>query len=551
MKKVGPIIITDKPKKRLKATGKTASEQSSRKPPTEPKNIISDETAKRLLRWLRGERCLPATIALSGETAKVKPPAKEHDLQEELAEAIRQRLIPWLWSFFLHAALLLALAFLVYSQTQSEEMEIIWGPDDTLAEIIDEAQGPDAEDEFTVQTPEDLAATDAPIVAPPEPIVDAVEPTIDLTPPKDAPPGISTNQREFGSRAAMLAQGGGNGQSDAAVLEGLRWLAKQQNPAGYWALAGRYRNPALRDLENRVAATALALLAFQGYGVTPYSKDEGLIEFAPTVNLGWQWLLREQNELDGSFFRNGVAPNNDRFYTQGLCTIAICERLAMTGDETLRKPAQAAIDYCVKYQNVLGGWRYNADRYTPDADVSVTGWIVLALKCGEMAGLNVPPKVYDDVNKFLDEMGRENGSLYVYRAGENVSRSMTAEGLLCRQLLGWQVNDPRLLQGVKLLTYPDNLPTFAQTQRRDVYYWYYATNTLFHLGGEPWQTWNAVMRDSLVEQQIKTGAEKGSWDPMRPTADIWGNRYGRHYTTCFSILILEVYYRYAKVYGRK
>ncbi len=539
-KKAGPFIVTDEPKKKR---------NTAKKPSKEPRNVVSDRTARFLLRWIRGERNLPERIALPGQTTKKAPRSKDRDLQEELAETIRLRLIPWLWSFVLHAAVLITLALLVYSQARNEDLEIIWGPDDELAEIMNESKGPEDLNDITVIMHEELMQELFPIVSPPKPIPDAVVETVTLEAPKDAPPGISTDQRNFGSRSTMLAKGGGDGRSDAAVREGLRWLVKQQEPAGYWALAGRYQNPALRERENRIAATAMALLAFQGYGVTPYSMDEGLVEFSRTVHLGWQWLLQEQDSQDGSFFRRGAAPNNDRFYTHGLCTIALCELLTMTGDESLRKPAQAAIDYCVKYQNVLGGWRYNADRYTQDSDVSVTGWIVLALKCGEMAGLTVPPKVYDEVNRFLDEMSRENGSQYIYRAGENVSRIMTAEGLLCRQLLGWQADDQRLLRGVKSLTDPEGLPTFVRAQRRDVYYWYYATNTLFHVGGAPWKTWNEVMRNGLVEQQIKTGPEKGSWDPTKPTPDIWGIQYGRHYTTCFSILILEVYYRYAKVHG--
>lgn len=518
-----------------------------------PGNIVSDRTARFLLRRLRGSRDLPEEIHLPGQTESTAWRPRERDLQEELAEEIRHRLVPWFWSFFLHASVLLALLLLVRTYTKSEDLEIICRPDDEVAEFIKDAKGPEDKDDVTVIVPDFLLPEVMfPKVTPPEPEPDAVVPEISLEPPKEAPVGISTDQRDLGRRGTLLAKGGGTGKSDNAVLEGLRWLARHQHPAGFWQLIGSYRNPALPGRENRNAATAMALLAFQGYGVTPYSKEEELVDFARTVHVAWQWLLREQDE-DGCFFRHGAAPNNDRFYTHGLCTIALCELLAMTKDESLRKPAQAAIDYCVKHQNVMGGWRYNADRYTADSDVSVTGWIVLALKCGESAGLTVPPKTYEEISRFLDDMARENGSQYVYRAGEGITRSMTAEALLCRQLLGWHGDDWRVVRGLKSLVDPEGLPTFVRAQRRDVYYWYYATNALYHAGGESWKTWNDVMRDDLVRQQVQTGAEKGSWDPTKPTADIWGNQYGRHYTTCFSILVLEVYYRYAKVHeaGRR
>jgi hypothetical protein len=82
-----------------------------------------------------------------------------------------------------------------------------------------------------------------------------------------------------------------------------------------------------------------------------------------------------------------------------------------------------------------------------------------------------------------------------------------------------------------------------------VYYWYYATQMLHHLEGEPWKKWNGIMRDLLVEKQIRSGKERGSWDPVRPTPDRWGAHAGRLYVTCLSIYILEVYYRHLPLYS--
>ncbi len=41
---------------------------------------------------------------------------------------------------------------------------------------------------------------------------------------------------------------------------------------------------------------------------------------------------------------------------------------------------------------------------------------------------------------------------------------------------------------------------------------------------------------------------KGSWDPLQPVPDHWGQRAGRLYVTSLSILTLEVYYRYLPLY---
>ena len=87
---------------------------------------------------------------------------------------------------------------------------------------------------------------------------------------------------------------------------------------------------------------------------------------------------------------------------------------------------------------------------------------------------------------------------------------MTAEGLLCRQYLGWSQDDKRLRRGVDVLV--SNLPS-AEGGRTHVYYWYYAAQACHHMEGEPWRKWNYAMREALPALQIREGKERGSWDP--------------------------------------
>ena len=82
---------------------------------------------------------------------------------------------------------------------------------------------------------------------------------------------------------------------------------------------------------------------------------------------------------------------------------------------------------------------------------------------------------------------------------------MTAEALLMREYLGWKHDDPRLVAGIDWITSPGNLIDYKHN--RNVYYWYYATQAAFHMGGEPWKRWNAVMRKVMPEQQIPRGKE--------------------------------------------
>jgi hypothetical protein len=185
------------------------------------------------------------------------------------------------------------------------------------------------------------------------------------------------------------------------------------------------------------------------------------------------------------------------------------------------------------------------DRFSEQSDVSVTGWIVLALKSGQAAGLTVPPEAYNRVMAFLDEMMVSNQ--YKYRAEEPEPRpAMTAEALFCRILLGWKREDARLAAGVQLIL--DTPPSFAEHYQRDVYYWFFATQTLYHYGGSEWQTWNSTMREQLLQYQEQYGGEAGSWNPFRGARDAWGVQYGRLYTTCMSLYILEVNYRHRRIF---
>jgi hypothetical protein len=359
-----------------------------------------------------------------------------------------------------------------------------------------------------------------------QPIVDLSAPTID----------IALMGREPGTKEALLGKYGGNGQSEDAVTRGLAWLAKQQDKKkGHWSLRGPYKSGALgRDIPE--SATAMALLAFQGAGHTHLRGD-----YQKEVGTGIDALLKMQAG-DGNFFQGGGA-NNTWFYAHAQCTMAVCELYGMTKDQKLRGPAVQAIKFLIESQDPeLGGWRYLP---RTDSDTSVTGWVVMAFQSARMAGLEVPSPVLMKIGEYLDKAS-EDGTLYGYQVGTEPSLTMTAEGLLCRQYLGWRRDDPRLVAGAEqLLKY---LPRYED---RDVYYWYYGTQMMHHMDGKYWAAWNGALRDMLVKNQEMTGADKGSWDPGGKDPDRWANlgQGGRLYTTCLSLYMLEAYYRHLPIYG--
>ena len=83
------------------------------------------------------------------------------------------------------------------------------------------------------------------------------------------------------------------------------------------------------------------------------------------------------------------------------------------------------------------------------------------------------------------------------------------------------------------------------TDEREIYYWYYASQTLHHYGGPEWEAWNANLREVLPAIQEKKGREQGSWSPRD---DEWGSVGGRLFMTSLCLYTLEIYYRHLPLY---
>jgi hypothetical protein len=452
---------------------------------------------------------------------------------------------PWFISMLVHASLfvLLGLVAVQVHRDEPEEMAVAMAPDEPLDdETFAETLGNQLEEPTPGMTPEDpeaaldstysiseLPEVDDPLSAPPK--------SIDMTGSGlysdiEAPSiGNALEGRREGRKQALLDSYGGTKTTQESVELALAWLVRQQGRDGMWSLQGPY--PQGSTSENKIAATSMALLAFLGDGHTHLSNGP----FRQTIQRGLTALLKSQAP-DGSF-ANGPMPPNQKMYSHAQATIVLCELYALSDDSQVREAAARAIQYCLAVQSPGGGWRYFPQQ---DGDVSVTGWFVMALQSARMAKLDVPKESLDRVSEFLDSAASHNGSRYAYLPGRLETPSMTAEALLCRQYLGWKHDDPRLVEGVEFI---GNHP--VEPREPNVYYWYYATQVMHHMGGKPWVEWNKVMRQAIPERQLRTGRQHGSWDPGE---DQWGRLAGRLFQTCLSTYMLEVYYRHLPLYGK-
>jgi hypothetical protein len=477
---------------------------------------------------------IPVAAALAGSRSGLPLIRTDRDEQEETPpvtdKAVRAA-PPWLVSGVVHmiALILMGILYLASDRENRVEIEATYAEEEGIQleeDILQDFGKLDMPDITDPVLSTDLMLADDPFAAPPQLdlTLDAVTSVSDILAPSI---GLALTGREKGAKEALMGAYGGTATTQAAVELGLEWLVKQQDlRTGLWSLQGPYADGG--GYENALAATAMALLALQGNGNTHQSG-----KFRRNVEKGADALVKMQDK-DGNMFREGGF--NHRLYSQAQATIALCELYGMTKDSRYRQPAQKALDYASRIQAPQGGWRYVPKE---DTDTSVTGWFVMALQSGLMAGLTVQSPTLDGVSKYLDT-ATSDGSLYSYQARGEPTLTMTAEALLCRQYLGWAHDDPRLRIGVDLLL--ENLITYDE---QDLYYWYYATQVLHHMGGDDWDQWNKVMRQAVPAQQVKDGKERGSWDP---TNDRWGNHGGRLYSTCLSCYLLEVYYRHLPIY---
>jgi hypothetical protein len=340
-------------------------------------------------------------------------------------------------------------------------------------------------------------------------------------------------------RVEMVQREGGTTLTEAAVARGLRWLARHQSRDGSWSLDRFDRVDHcdcgdLGNVEGASAGTSLAMLPFLGAGQTHLS---GI--YQAEVAKGLRWLLENQDE-DGDL--RGSRAQYPGMYAQGQGAIVLCEAFLMTGDEALRVPAQKAIDFIVAAQYPDGGWRYFPRREADalQSDTSMVGWQLMALQSALAAGLSVPETTRENAGHFLDTVQHDDGATYSYMRNRPASAPMTAEAQLCRIYLGSKRNHPPLADSIRSMLEQEP----PSSDRPNIYYWYYATQTFHHFGGPEWEAWNLQMRDVLVATQVTHGHAAGSWSVAGPLTA----QGGRIYMTSLAICCLEVYYRHLPIF---
>ncbi len=323
----------------------------------------------------------------------------------------------------------------------------------------------------------------------------------------------------------VMSKLGGSDSSESAVEKALAYLANLQEEDGRWDI-GKSGGQAGHD----IASTAFSLLAFYGRG----ERHDKECKYQKKVKLGLEWMLSQQIESSGDL--RGNSPQNNAMYDHGIAALALVEAYGVTKDSELKPKAQAAIDFIVESQHEEGGWRYKPKER---GDLSVTGWMVMALASAKMSGLAIPQSTLDGVENFLEIIsGGKDGGSYGYTdspgKGNSGKNAMNAAGFFCAQLNGASSNAAKAFESALIIDK-------AGFQMNDIYYVYYGTLAAYQHQGPVWRKWLEKMHSEF----LKTQQPDGSW----PVGGGHGGQMGKVIVTALVALCLEAQYRYTPLYG--
>ncbi len=350
----------------------------------------------------------------------------------------------------------------------------------------------------------------------------------------------------YGSNRMGFA-GGGTQATESAVMSNLVWLARHQSPDGSWsgfdAQCTGAKCLGAGDKDRDVANTSLSLLSFLGAGYSQLSRDEysdpltpgRVLKFGEVVKKALQWLIANQ-DAEGC-----VGPRHKLdLYNHAIAALALSEAYGMTASQPLKEPAQKAIDFLVSCQNPGLGWSPSSK--PAGSDTLITAWAALALKSAELSGLASPKSATDGALAWFAH--ETAGDFQVLpQKGTPAHPTLTAAGIASRILLQKNRQDPAMA-GIKAVA--NDLP-LASADKTDFTYWYFGSLATFQFDGPDgpfYRRWNEPLKLALVPNQktARDGCARGSWDP----AGFEGGRVG---ATALNGLTLEIYYRYAYVFG--
>jgi hypothetical protein len=349
----------------------------------------------------------------------------------------------------------------------------------------------------------------------------------------------------FAQPAATTASRREPDKVDLAVARGVGYLVSRQESNGSFV----DRDMGERD-RHETALTSLGVLALLASGHLPTDRTKEGAAVKRAIDF---LLLPDRQDADGYYGNR----DSSRMYGHGITALALTELLGMGADKAqdrlIRERARRAVELILRSQQVKkrevkfnGGWRYTPE--SPDADLSVTVWQLMALRSGKNAGLDVPKSAIDGAVAYLkrsysgdDARGRRAGDSstggFAYQPGSRPEFAMAASGLLALVVCG-EYDAPEVRgAALWLRAHP------PEPDSRWFYYGiYYYAQGMFQAGGEFAEEGRRKVHDVLLPRQDADGSWAGTQGQELGV--------GRIYSTSLALLSLAVRYHYLPIYQR-
>ncbi len=370
------------------------------------------------------------------------------------------------------------------------------------------------------------------------------DPSVAATDPTSAPATTTTDSNAGGSgtarepyiplpthmqnrcgeaRIKRMLEAGGTPQTEIAIQKGIDWLKSKQKPDGSWGNA--YAN----------ADTGFALLVLTG---SCEIAEDSIAE--EQFNKAVVFLINQ-------YKKNGhlcTAPtmSSPGTYEHAVATYALaeayifCKSFSMEIPE-LENTLRLAGNQVMGGQNPKGGWDYSYGQGS-EGRTSVALWQIQALYACQQTGIWPKERfqpIYDKFMKWIvtrQSKQVENVGAVGYQTDPTKSPKLTCGTYLAFQMGSRGKSKPAqlMLEFIKSAGYTTE--KYAKVSGPD-YYQYYLFQAMRNAGGEDWDKYHHILRDSLLASQF----EDGKWVGQSQYAQ------GAHLGTCLALLSLQTYYR--------
>ena len=298
---------------------------------------------------------------------------------------------------------------------------------------------------------------------------------------------------------------------ERCVKRGLDHLARTQNADGSWP--GQYGQLS--------GVVGLAMLTFLAHGDMP---DEG--QYGQVIRRAVDYIVRSQQS-------NGLlqgGPGGSAMYSHGFATLALAEVYGLIDDPRVGPALKKAVGLIVASQNQMDAWRYSVN--SNDADTTVSGAQMIALRAAATAGIEVPIETIRRGVGFYKRCFCPGGG-FGYQGPSDPNHARSGIGLLVLSLSG----EYRSAQVKATADWLFTRPSLNPGDGHFFYACYYCSQAMFQAGGKYWRQWNETMTPSLIAMQ----SPDGSW-PAKSSGPVCD--------TAFALLSLEINYNFLPIYQR-